>query len=146
MRKRLILFIAIAIMVNTSNAAFTEAKTEVKKSHSAISEQQKAIAEFFVKLNRKEYEELAGRHLGLGERLAFKMAKKNVKRQLKHAEEETEGFNLGGFALGFFGSVIGLLLAYLLSQDANFRRWAWWGFRVGLLIIGVIILIALGGS
>ena len=148
MRKPAILIIALAMIVNTTNAAFTESTTEKETNNTTTftAAQQKAAAEFFVTLSRKEYEELSGRHLGLGERLAFKMAQKNVKRQLKRAEEETEGFNLGGFALGLFGSIIGVLIAYLVSQDLNFRRWAWWGFRVSLLIIGAVLLVALRGS
>ena len=145
MRKLLTLLIAFAMMVSTSNAAFTETKTETKKSHSAFSsEQQKAAAEFFVKLSRKDYEELTGKHLGLAERLAFKLAQKQLKRELKR-EDQTEGFNIGGFLLGFLVGLIGVLLAYVFSKDSNLKKWAWIGFGIYVVIL-VIVLVAVAAS
>ncbi len=57
------------------------------------------------------------------------------------AEDETTGFNFVGFILGLLLGPIGLLCAYIFSQDRNFRKWTWWGFRIWLLVLGIVLLV-----
>ena len=51
------------------------------------------------------------------------------------------GFHLGGFALGFFLSLLGVLIAYLINDDNKSSRvWsAWRGFIAGFLISVAIV-------
>lgn len=54
------------------------------------------------------------------------------------AEGTSSGFNIGGFALGFFLGLIGVLIAYVFIKDANLIKWSW----IGLGAVLVIILLA----
>jgi uncharacterized BrkB/YihY/UPF0761 family membrane protein len=58
-------------------------------------------------------------------------------------KDVTAGFHVGGFLLGFFLSLIGVLIAYLINDDKKPSRvkWAWIGAAVSLviwLIVGVL--------
>lgn len=141
MKKLLPLFLVFLLAINfSSHAAFTESTTVQKESYGTFkSADMKAAAEAFVNMSRKEYEELTGRHLSLTERLAFKVQQKRIKRELI-ATQQTFGFNIGGFMLGFLLSAVGILLAYAFSQDTNVRKWAWIGAVVSLIIILIFAL------
>jgi hypothetical protein len=103
----------------------------------------------------KEVEALTGKKMNLFEKAGFRAAQhklrmninydgtlnsKKLEKRLKSAEDG--GFHLGGFALGLFLSLIGVLIAYLLPGDSQARRtkWAWIG--AALSIIWVVILVA----
>ena len=98
----------------------------------------------------KEVQSLTGKKMKLIDRVTFKAAQrelrqtinpdgtinsKKMSKQLKKADV-TAGFHLGGFALGFFLSIIGVLIAYLINDDKKGSRvkWAWIGFAVSLAI------------
>ena len=81
---------AFAMVVNTTNAAFTETKTEKKESYGAFKNAEtRAAAEMFVKMSRKDYEDLTGRHLSLMERAAFKIQQKHLKKELQKSTGNT---------------------------------------------------------
>lgn len=102
------------------------------------------------KISAADLEELTGRKMGLGERMTFKSSQRKLKKSftedgtitskkiLKHAEvnDLTAGFHLGGFALGFLLSIIGVVIAYLINDGKKATRvkWAWIGFAVSLAI------------
>ena len=46
------------------------------------------------------------------------------------------GFNPGGFALGFFAGLIGVLIAYLIKDDhkKNRTKWAWLGLGIAVVL------------
>ncbi len=141
MKKIFALCMAFAMVVNTTNAAFTETKTEKKENYGAFKNAEtRAAAEMFVKMSRKDYEELTGRHLSLTERAAFKIQQKRMKNELKKADDTPSTGTLIGLAAGLFLSLIGVLLVYLLSDDKNMRKWAWIGAIVSFLLIGAIII------
>ena len=56
-----------------------------------------------------------------------------------------EGFQAGGFFLGFLLGLIGVLITYLINDDQKRNRvkWAWIGFAIWIGILGV--LLATGG-
>jgi hypothetical protein len=140
MKKAFFVCIISMLIIHTNSfAAFTESKKAEKESYGAFkSAEQKAAAEFFVSLSRKQYEQLTGKHLSLTERLAFKMAQKHVKHEII-ATKQTYGFNIGGFIMGLLLSVVGVVLAYLFSSDTNVRTWAWVGALVNVLLLILIL-------
>tara|TARA_B110000977_G_C10795303_1_gene384120 strand:+ start:131 stop:454 length:324 start_codon:yes stop_codon:yes gene_type:complete len=44
-------------------------------------------------------------------------------------------FHFGGFLLGLLLGLIGVALAYIFSQDADFRRNSWYGLGTWLILI-----------
>lgn len=102
-----------------------------------------------------DYEKMTGQKMSWFHRLAFRVAQKKLRRSInadgtvnnkkleRLAREmgNDSGFHLGGFALGFFFWLIGVLIAYLIMQGPHRARvkWAWIGFAVSLLIWIIII-------
>ena len=87
---------------------------------------------------------MMGRKLSLREKIVFRFVKSDLLSQsnsvtkadfLKRANETGSGFNLGGFLLGFFLSLLGVLIALLFGK--NVVKWAWKGFLVSL-VVGII--------
>ena len=137
MKKIFALCMALAMVVNTTNAAFTDSKTEKKENYGAFKNAEtKQMAEMFVKMSRKEYEEVTGRHLSLVERAAFKIQQKHVRNDLKRATGDSTNAVIG-FVLGL--TIIGAVLVYLLTEDPIMRKWALIGGILGLLGFGIII-------
>ena len=104
-------------------------------------------------------QELKGEKMNFFERMAFKTAQKKLRKGIspdgtivkKKLEKffssrggET-GFHFGGFALGFFVGLIGVLIAYLIKDDfkSNRVKWAWLGFGVAVVINLILILAVL---
>jgi hypothetical protein len=105
----------------------------------------------------KEVETLTGKKMSLIEKAGFRAAQhklrmninydgsissKRLKKRLNKAEDGGSGFHLGGFALGLFLSLVGVLIAYLLPGDnqASRTKWAWIG--AALSVIWIVILVA----
>jgi len=110
------------------------------------------------RISVKDFQEYTGRKMSLGNKLMFKAAQKqlrkdinpdgtmNTKKMEKLLSKGTVGsvgFNLGGFLLGLFLSLIGVLIAYLISDGLKSSRvrWAWIGALISLIIWGTIALI-----
>lgn len=89
---------------------------------------QKKISQMSV----KEFEAYSHKKLNFFEKIAFKAYKKKLAWG-----EDSEGFNVGGFALGFFLGLLGVLGAYIFSKDRNFRKWTWvgWGAWVAIILV-----------
>ena len=110
-----------------------------------------------------EYSKLTGMKMKFVDRVGFKLAQKKLRssinsdgtinsakmgktlRKMQQPEDGlTSGFHLGGAALGFFLSLIGVLIAYLINDEMKQSRvkWAWIGAAVGLvfwILIGAVI-------
>lgn len=104
--------------------------------------------ESFLDLNPKKIKEETGQKLKLKEKIVLKLVQRDIRKKVKKNEvvnfEEDyaaakRNFNLGGFLLGFFFSLLGVLVALLFGKDAV--RSAWKGFLVGLLVGLLIILL-----
>ena len=112
-------------------------------------------------ISTKDFEKLTERKMKLWDKVGFKIAqqklrnklnddgtiKKDVAKQLtkkanKMAEGES-GFHFGGFALGFFLGIIGVLIAYLINDDkkSNRVKWAWIAFGIGVVIALLTLLL-----
>lgn len=141
MKKIFALCMAFAMIVNTTSAAFTESKAEKKENYGAFKNAEtRAAAEMFVKMSRKDYEEITGRHLSLMERAAFKIQQKHVKKELQKAVGDSE-FNIIGLLAGLLLFLLGVLLVYIFSDDAGMRKWAWIGAAISLLLsLGLLVI------
>jgi hypothetical protein len=60
---------------------------------------------------------------------------KRMEKMFKDEMSGTTGFHLGGFALGLFLFLIGVLIAYLINDDkkSNRVKWAWIGAAAALV-------------
>jgi len=109
-------------------------------------------------LKVKELEVITGAKMKLADKIGFKVAQKqlrqsidadgtiNNKKLTKFAAKQKApdgGFNLGGFALGLLLGLIGVLVAYLISDDNKAERvkWAWIGLAVLVALILISVLI-----
>ena len=155
--KKFSILLALLFSLNVSNASFVLSKEKAstaqnEKAASVLTEknvaneaqnsaakalQERALMEKVVKMSVKDYEALSEKKMNFTERLAFKITKKRFEKKLKMGDgSSSSGFNIGGFALGFFLGLIGVLIAYLFIKDDNLRKWAWIG-------VGTIVAIAL---
>ena len=106
-----------------------------------------------------DFEKLTGKKMGLFRRAEFKLAQRDLRHSInkdgtvdskKLAKlasgyyDDDNSFHFGGFALGFFLGLIGILIAYLINDDNHHRRvkWAWFGFGVWVAILLVAIAAA----
>lgn len=104
----------------------------------------------------KTFESLSGRYLSFMDRVGFKMAQRDLRKSIREDGtinskklnkylsnvDHSTGFHIGGFALGFFVGLIGVLIAYLINDEnkRNRAKWAWIGF--GTYLVLVIALVA----
>lgn len=105
-----------------------------------------------------DYAALTGKKMRFFDKVGFKIAQKKLRssinpdgtinskklqKQFRKADGAS-GFHLGGFALGFFVGLIGVLIAYLINDDykSNRVKWAWLGLAAGFLL-WLIVIVAL---
>jgi hypothetical protein len=107
-----------------------------------------------------DFEKMTGKKMGLFRRMEFKLAQRDLRHSIskdgtvdskKLARlasgyyDDDNSFHFGGFALGFFLGLIGILIAYLINDDNHHRRvkWAWIGF--GIWVALLLVLVAAAG-
>lgn len=107
----------------------------------------------------KELQKLTGKKMNLMDRMSFKVAQKKLRNNIardgsikdrkfqkyfKRANDGRTGFHLGGFALGFFVGLIGVIIAYIIEDDKKRNRvkWAWLGLAAGV-VLSLIIFAAI---
>ena len=102
-------------------------------------------------LDRTLMENRLGRKMSFRERMAHKIAKKQIKKARKRGtardltaeqamRDGTTSFNIGGFLLGLLLGLIGVLIAYIIGGDGIVRS-AWIGFGIFLAIVLISVLI-----
>ena len=133
--KKILVVIVILFSVNIASAAFIVSKPIENPVVETKAQKERAIMEMVTKMSVKDYEVFTGKKMNFVERLGFKITKKRFEKKLAMAESTSTGFNIGGFALGFFLGLIGVLIAYLFIQDANLRKWSWIGLGAVLVIV-----------
>ncbi len=112
------------------------------------------------KISTTDFENLSGKKLNTFDKIGFKLGQKKLRGKIdadgaiksktlkkyasKMATSGETGFHIGGFALGFFVGLIGVLIAYLINDDykRNRVKWAWIGFGV-FVVLYIVALIAL---
>lgn len=107
------------------------------------------------KISKTELEKMTGRKMNGVQSAAFKGAQKKLNKGINKDGIVTNkklrkmftggetGFHFGGFALGFFLGLIGVLVAYLLKDDFsdNRRKWAWIGLGAAVVLSIVLVLV-----
>lgn len=110
-----------------------------------------------------DFEKLSGKKMGWLRRVEFRLAQKKVRRSINSDGtvnnatlakmaggfyDDDKSFHFGGFALGFFLGLIGVLIAYIINDDNHPRRvrWAWYGFGIFVSILLIVTIAAAAGS
>jgi len=104
----------------------------------------------------KDYEALSGKKMKLMEKVNFKMKQRELKKNINYdgtfSKKKVEkyfnkaalggAFSLSGLALGLFLSLIGVLIAYLITKGDKKGRvtWAWIGAAIGFIIWGAVLI------
>ena len=160
MKKILLFFAALAVF--TSSFAFSGFSSLPKKADDVYIPIGTTGLRISLKdlstIDVKDFEKLSGRHLNFFDKLGFKLAQKKLRNSIKpdgtidnkrlnkllELGDHSTGFHLGGFALGFLLSIIGVLLAYVIGGEEEVKRnrvkWAWIGFGLFVVIYLVLIL------
>ncbi len=110
------------------------------------------------KIDVNEFENISGRHLNFFDRLGFNLAQKKLRRSINadgtidnkklnrflDQGDHSTGFHIGGFLLGFFLGLIGVLIAYVAGGDDDVKRnrakWAWIGLGISVVISLIVVL------
>jgi len=101
-------------------------------------------------ISTKDMQKLTGEKMSLPEKISFKAAQRQLRNSIhrdgtldKNVGVPGKGIHWGGLALGFFLSLIGVLIAYLIKVgDRRSRiRWAWIGALIGFIVFGAILII-----
>jgi hypothetical protein len=102
-----------------------------------------------------DLENLTGKKMRFFERIGFKLSQKKLRSGIRadgtfsrkkmekaFRGDGSSGFHLGGFALGFFLGLIGVLIAYLINDDMKSSRvkWAWIAWAITVVIVLIALL------
>lgn len=161
--KKLLLIATGLIMAAGLNAAFTptvSAKKNLNASEVMIpigGTDQKISLKALSEISATELEQITGRKMSWAQKLSFKSTQRKLKKTFDEngtitskkllkqvdADNLTAGFHLGGFALGFLLTLIGVLIAYLINDDKKQGRvkWAWIGFGISVVLIILFMLL-----
>lgn len=163
MKQTLTLFLAIFILTSafakTNIVVLPEKPAKLNANQILIPIGKNGEEVSLVDLSRmkvKELEAITGKKMKFADKIGFTIAQKQLRnsissdgtitnQKLNKVFEKENGssyFHLGGFALGFLLSIIGVLIAYLLKGENRHARvkWAWIGF-VASLVIWLIVAV-----
>ncbi|HEY0678905.1 MAG TPA: hypothetical protein VGD17_11505 [Chitinophagaceae bacterium] len=159
MKKVFAFLMAFAIMAQSFAAVITK-PTPLKASdvRIPIANGKVITLQELADMKATDYAKLTGKKMKFFDRVGFKIAQKKLRssinedgtinskklqKNLSKADGST-GFHLGGFALGFFLGLIGVLIAYLLNDEykTNRVKWAWLGLLAGI-VFWLLIVVAL---
>ena len=154
MKKMLALLVAVSLF-SQSFAAVTVTEPQKKASELFItvgSTGQKISLLDLSSISVKDMEKLTGKKMKFSEKASFKIGQHKLKHSINHdgtinnkklvkAFGEGGGFSLGGFALGFFLGLIGVLIAYVIKDEKQSarRKWAWIGWVTFLALYLVLV-------
>lgn len=109
------------------------------------------------KISIKDFETLTGKKMRFIDKINFKIGQRQLKNNInydgtlskksieKYLAKPVEGghvFSLGGLLLGLFLSLLGVLIAYVITGPDKKSRitWAWIGAAISFVIWGAILL------
>lgn len=164
MTRTLTIFFATCLLVAgsfQSQAAISFSKEKESKlversatqfSDVDLSNYQNLSAEEFLALTPKEIKKNTGKKLRFKEKVALKIAQTTLKRNLKKAKKGKDvtgtkkmTFHIGGFLLGFFLGLIGVLIAYLVLEDKDAGKSSLIGLGAALVLI-ILLTVAVFSS
>jgi hypothetical protein len=166
---RKILFLAGAILLFGANFAATNVELAVLKADQLMipigKTGQKISYAQLATISMSDFQTLTGRKMSFIERMNFRMAQSKIrksiaadgsiknKRVLKFFSKSRgrsgeKGFHAGGFALGFFLGLIGVVIAYVIDDDykRNRIKWAWIGWGIFVVLYLTLILVFLSSG
>ncbi|MCX6318869.1 MAG: hypothetical protein NTW29_16440 [Bacteroidetes bacterium] len=167
--KKLVLFIAALAVMTSSFASVSplsskEPVLRADKMFFPVGKTGKTISLLTLsRISVKEFQALTGQKMNFFDKMSFKIAQKKVrdnidrdgtinnkkieKAMLKKRKGGESGFHFGGFALGFFLGLIGVLIAYLLNDDykRNRVKWSWIGLAASV-VLSIILIVAVFSS
>ena len=104
----------------------------------------------------KDFESLSGKKMKFKDKVSFKMKQRQLKKNINYdgsfSKKRVEkyfnkaalggAFSLSGLALGLFLSLIGVLIAYLITTGDKKGRitWAWIGAAISLILWGALLI------
>jgi hypothetical protein len=108
----------------------------------------------------KDFENLSGKKMKFADKVKFKLGQRELRKKInedgsfnsKKLENYFEasqkkglltGISWAGLALGLFLSLIGVLIAYLITSKEGNRsmiKWAWIGAIISLIIWGAVLI------
>ncbi len=109
-----------------------------------IYDHQGMTTEQYISLSTKDVQRISGRKLSLREKIALKLTQRVIRKKLKKGEEfsfedaANYNFSLGGFLLGFFLGLLGVLIALIAFPKDVFKS-----SLVGLLCFIIVLLLGL---
>ena len=109
----------------------------------------------FLTLSPQTYYKLTGIKMSFKERMALRIAQRNIRTEIKSKSIEENAtinyemavgngessFRIGGFILGFLLGLIGVGLAYIFSNDKDFNRSTWKGLGGWVILLLVLALL-----
>ena len=110
--------------------------------------------EEYLKLSPQAFKELTGKKMGITQRIDFALSKHFLKRMIRKDgsldASKMRGRGLwgkwqwhwGGFALGFFLSLLGPIIALFFNDDYKWDRF-WTALHTALWVWAILIIIAL---
>jgi hypothetical protein len=154
MKKAIVVSLCLLILsMSHGNSVLTSPKVNAKNVFIPIGQTGNKISVFELStISAPDLQKLTGRKMALLEKISFKMAQRKLRRSInedgtfnqksvaRFFRDCETGFHIGGFALGFFLGLIGVLIAYLIKDDCkpNRVKWSW----IGLLTLLAVLLIA----
>jgi hypothetical protein len=163
MKKTFTLFLLIAVFSatysSTTSIPASPAKSSVKATevYVPIGKTGKFISVMDLsQIKVKEYEALTGKKMKLMEKVNFKLGQRELKKSInqdgtfsnkkveKYFNKAALGgaFSISGLLLGLFLSLIGVLIAYLITTGDKKGRitWAWIGAAISLILWGALFI------
>ena len=128
---------------------------EKKVSNDNISMLSTMTNKQFLTLSPQTYYKLTGIKMSFKERMALRIAQRNIRTEIKSKSIEENAtinyemavgngessFRIGGFILGFLLGLIGVGLAYIFSNDKDFIRSTWKGLGGWVILLLVLALL-----
>jgi hypothetical protein len=152
MKKILSLLLVMALVCLTNSTVWSASANSPSKTQKRKAETQQTLAHLATMdykelkdLKVKDWEEKAGRKLRLKEKIFLGMAKKQAQKfdrkvQKGKAQPNEFKFNIGGFLLGFFLGLIGLLITLAFKDQKNALISA--AIGIGVLLVIVLLIAA----
>ena len=160
MKKTIILFLLFGVFSvvhsSTYSIPISKSKTPVKayEVYVPVGKTGQMISLMDLsQISVKDFQKLSGKKMKFIEKVNFKIAQRQLKKNINYdgsfSSKKFENYfglftkiSWGGLALGLFLSLIGVLIAYLITDEnkSNRVRWAWIGAIISFIIWGAILI------